>query len=136
MSKVVILKPLRVEHITKSISLDSVTPRLSKNMLIVKITCFIVEIFALKVDVLREISTKKQEIWDFDRSQSKFELISNKRYKLLQWILSKPCFQKNETNYYRKRIASTFQRCFHNIFWRRTRSDFDFLSCTIKFQQQ
>ena len=71
-SKVDILTHLRTEHVIKSILADRVTLRLSKHMLIVKITCFIVEIFALKADVLREISTKKQEIWDFDGSQPKF----------------------------------------------------------------
>ena len=70
-AKVGILTHLRTEHIIKSIPTDRVTLRLSKHMLIIKITCFIVEIFALKVDVLREISTKKQEIWDFDGSQTK-----------------------------------------------------------------
>ena len=93
-SKVGILTHLRTEHIIKSIPADRVTLRLSKHMLIVKITCFIVEIFALKADVLREISTKKQEIWDFDGSQPKFWWISNKRYKLQQWIFSKPYVQK------------------------------------------
>ena len=77
-----------------SIPADRVTHRLSKYMLIVKITCFIVEIFALKANVLREISTKKQESWDIDGSQPKVWWISNKRYKLQQWIFSKPCVQK------------------------------------------
>ena len=93
-SKLGILKPLKIELIIKSISVDRVTPQLSKNMLIVKSICFIVEIFALKVNVLREISTKKEKIWDFDGSQSKFDDISSKRYKLQQWIFPKPCTQK------------------------------------------
>jgi len=51
-----------IEQIFKSISRDRVTPRLSKNMFIVEIVCFLVEIFALKVDGFTEISTKKQQI--------------------------------------------------------------------------
>ena len=51
-----------IERMLKSISRDRVTPRLSKNMFIVEIACFIAEIFALKVDGFTEISTKKQQI--------------------------------------------------------------------------
>ena len=57
----------------KSMSRDRVTPRLSENIFIVEIACFLDEIFALKVDVFTEISTKKQQIWDFDGFQSKFD---------------------------------------------------------------
>ena len=57
-----ILKRLMIERMFKSISRERVTPRLSKNMFIVEIACFIAEIFALKVDVYTEISTKKQQI--------------------------------------------------------------------------
>ena len=73
-----------IEWMLKSISRDRVTPRLSKNMFIVKIACFIVKIFALKVEVFTEISTKKQQIiiWDFDGFQSKFDDNSKKIYKL------------------------------------------------------
>jgi len=43
-------------------SRDKVTPKLSKNIFIVEIACFLAEIFALKVDVFTEISEKKQQI--------------------------------------------------------------------------
>ena len=51
---------MRIERVTKSISFDRATPQPSKNILIVKITCFIVEIFALKVNVLREFLRKSK----------------------------------------------------------------------------
>ena len=44
--------------------------------------------------------------------------------------------KKYETNYFKYRIDSTFERCFHKFFWRRSGSDFDFLSCGMKLQQK
>jgi len=35
--------------------------------------------------------------------------------------------KKYETNHYKQRIDSTFERCFHKIFWGRSDRDFDFL---------
>ena len=44
--------------------------------------------------------------------------------------------KKYETNHLKKRIVSTFEKCSHKIFWRRSRSDFEFLSWSMKFQQK
>jgi len=44
--------------------------------------------------------------------------------------------KKFETNHDKWRTDNTFEKCFRNFFWRRSRSDFDFLSCGIKFQKK
>ena len=44
--------------------------------------------------------------------------------------------KKYETIFCKEIIPSTFERCFHKKFWRRSRNDFHFLSCSMKFQQK
>ena len=85
---------------TKSISLDRVTPQLSKNMLIVKITCFIVEIFALKVNLLREISTKNKKfeiLINFNRNLTIFQ---TKEINFHNEFVPNHASKKYETNHY------------------------------------
>ena len=78
-------------------------------------------------------SQKYEILMDFNRNLTIFQIKdTNFNYEFSPNHESK----KYETSNYKKWIISTFEVCFQKIFWRRSRSDLDFLSWSMKFLQK